>query len=90
MAFISFFSAVSYVYVDAPNKPDQLTGHIYPLNNHGYVTYLTRREDRTRKGLFAAFVIFGAAAIFIDWRIGSGRSQRNQSGPGGSMKKRSG
>jgi hypothetical protein len=79
MAFLLFFSAVSYIFVDAPTQPDPLTGRIYPLNNHGHVTYLTRREDRTRKALFVAAVTLATTAIFIDWRTGSGRSNRKSS-----------
>jgi hypothetical protein len=75
-ACVAFFGAVSFVYVKAPTIPDPTTGAIYPLNNHGYVTYLTRRADLTREGLFIICGVAVGIAILIDFVIAPFRHER--------------
>src|SRR5438132_4015416 len=45
-SFASFFFGISFYYRDLPNRPRPELGRIYPLNNHGYLLYLTRQEHQ--------------------------------------------
>ena len=51
---ICFFWRVSYYSGNYPSQPNQQAGRVYPLNNHGYITYLTYQEHRQREILFDA------------------------------------
>jgi len=39
--FASFFFSISFYYRDLPNRPQPEHGRTYPINNHGYLLYLT-------------------------------------------------
>lgn len=59
-----------YSWPGIPHSPQPSEGRIYPLNNHGYYTYMNRSEyllDRTLTGAF--FSLFAASAailLFVD------------------------
>ena len=45
IAFVASLAfSISFFYRDLPNRPRPEVGRIYPLNNHGYYLYLTRKE----------------------------------------------
>jgi hypothetical protein len=54
-----------------PRLPDEASGRIFPLNNHGCVVYLTRSEQLwlwcLEGGAFALFVV--GASLVAAWRI---------------------
>ena len=77
-SMIAFYGAVSYVYVKAPAVPDPATGRIYPLTNHGYVTYLTVEEWVTQGRLFFVFGATAAIALIIDLVVDPFRSVQKQ------------
>jgi hypothetical protein len=62
--FASLFFAISFYYPDLPHKPEPELGRIYPINNHGFLLYLTKQEDfeQTLASVIAV-VLFAAAAI---------------------------
>jgi hypothetical protein len=37
-----------------PRQPDPLTGHLYPINNHGFVVYVTRPDYLRINGMIWA------------------------------------
>jgi hypothetical protein len=46
-AFVMFFIGIAMFFVassENPRHPDRPTGHVYPLNNHGLVVYVTRAD----------------------------------------------
>jgi hypothetical protein len=53
-----------------PEKPQPEIGRIYPLNIHGTVVYLTKKEDLQMKWLFHGgtiiFVIIGLFTYFFN------------------------
>jgi hypothetical protein len=41
-----------------PEKPQPEIGRVYPLNIHGTIVYLTKKEDLQMKWLFRGMMIF--------------------------------
>ena len=58
---VTLFGLYEYYLKTCPRVADQESGHIYPLNNHGYVVYLTFRE----KWAMDFPWLFGAAAFVL-------------------------
>jgi CRISPR-associated Cas5-like protein len=60
----SIFIVISmYWWPNIPSSPHPSEGRIYPLNNHGYYTYMDRSEyllNRTLQGIF--LLLFAASA----------------------------
>jgi CRISPR-associated Cas5-like protein len=65
-----FIDISMYWWPNIPSSPQPSEGRIYPLNNHGYYTYMNRGEyilDRTLEGMF--LLLFAASvgiAHFVD------------------------
>lgn len=62
--FLSFALSLSFYYRGLPHNPQPEIGRIYPLNNHGYLLYMTRQEDIEQRvcayaglGLFVLMLI---------------------------------
>ena len=55
-----FVWGLSFYFRDFPTSPDVVGGRVYPLNNHGHVTYLTRGEwiNKRIAPLLAVAVLF--------------------------------
>ena len=55
----------------APTTPNLANGQVYPLNNHGYVFYVTSAQHYLQDGLLYMFMIFafGAAILNIRWKV---------------------
>ena len=67
VASITLFAyGMAFYYRDFPNKPQPELGRIYPLNNHGYFTFLTRREHLEREISIDTFLIPFGIAVLID------------------------
>ncbi len=66
----AFVFALSFYYRHLPNKPEPELGRIYPLNNHGYYTYMTGGEQLQQQvSEFLSIVLFALAVLinhFID------------------------
>jgi hypothetical protein len=65
-----FLDISMYWWPDIPSSPRPSEGRIYPLNNHGYYTYMNRPEyllNRTLMGIFPLLFAAGAAIQqFVD------------------------
>jgi hypothetical protein len=64
--FASFVLSISFYYRDLPNRPQPEHGRTYPINNHGYLLYLTKEEHLQQIWSFALFVGLFAVAAVID------------------------
>jgi len=53
----------------SPRTPNIATGQVWPLNNHGYIVYITRSQNIVQYVLFYAFIALGLAAggLNIRW-----------------------
>jgi hypothetical protein len=63
---LSFGFGISFYYRGLPDKPQPEIGRVIPLNNHGYYTYMTEREDVQQKASEAIFAVLFVLAIIID------------------------
>jgi hypothetical protein len=61
-SFASFFFGISLYYRDFPNKPQPELGRTHPINNHGFLMYLTHREESEQT---LSFVLAGVLAVFL-------------------------
>lgn len=70
VGFAAFAFAISFYYRDLPNTPQPDLGRIYPLNNHGYLLYMTHGEQVQQQASFAIFaLLFVVVAVtnhFLD------------------------
>jgi hypothetical protein len=57
--------SMSFYFMRFPDQPDSATGRVFPLNNHGYITFLTRIEHLIQGGLFGGFFVLILIAISI-------------------------
>lgn len=63
---VCFFWSSSYYYGNYPSQPNQQAGRFYPLNNHGYVTYLTYYEHRQREVIFdCEMYVFMVGSVLV-------------------------
>ena len=69
LAVISFGWSVSFAFRKFPTTPQPDIGRIYPLNNHGWFTYLTRREWLEHNISFFLFFIFMGVFLTIGFLI---------------------
>jgi len=61
-----FLGTISFYYLPGvPTAPNPATGNVYPINNHGYVTYLNHRQWVIRNALTTAGVILGATFLIL-------------------------
>lgn len=62
--------SISFYFRGLSHTPEAAIGRIYPLNNHGYVVYMTHREKVQQEAsdvIFAAlFVIVAFTDHFLD------------------------
>jgi hypothetical protein len=69
-SFASFFFGISFYYRDFPSRPQPDLGRTHPINNHGFLLYLTTQEEFEQTLSFVlAGVCFVSAAIndrFVD------------------------
>ena len=69
-SFASFFFAISFYYRDIPSRPQPGLGRVYPINNHGFPLYLTKKEDfeQTLASILAVvlFATVGILDYFFD------------------------
>jgi hypothetical protein len=79
--FAAFTLGISFYYRGLPHTPQPEVGRIYPLNNHGYLLYMTHQEKVQQETSFVVFgVLFVVAALtehFLDpfGRAGSERKR---------------
>jgi hypothetical protein len=68
--FASFFFGISFYYRDFPDKPQPEFGRTHPINNHGFLLYLTKREEleQTLSLALAGVLVVSAGIIdrFVD------------------------
>ena len=64
---LSFGVGVSFYYRDLPTYPRPEIGRTVPLDNHGYITYLTRRQDMEQNIAAVLFVVFFVIAAATDY-----------------------
>jgi|1186.fasta_scaffold221368_2 hypothetical protein len=65
-ALLSFGYGLSFYYRGLPSTPNPQIGRIYPLDNHGSVTYMTKHEKDQQEMAFVVFVAIFLALVFID------------------------
>jgi hypothetical protein len=56
-----------YLMEVSPRVPNLATGQVWPLNNHGYIVYITRSQNILQYALFYAFVVLGVAAGILNF-----------------------
>ena len=54
-----FMALTAMAYAKAPTTPDRASGHIFPMNNHGFVHYL----DTTGQRIFELWPWFGTVGM---------------------------
>ena len=64
-ALVCFGFAISFYYRGLPDKPQPAVGRIYPLDNHGLITYMTEREERQQRRGFIGFGVLFAVAMAL-------------------------
>ena len=65
-ALVCFFFGVSFYYRDLPSHPQPELGRLYPLNNHGFVMYMTKQEKTQQQTAFIAFGVLAAVAVVLE------------------------
>ena len=67
LQLLLFFYLMEY----APTKPNSASGEIYPLNNHGYIFYVTKSQSILQDALFYTFFVFIIAALILKqlWKL---------------------
>jgi len=70
LSFILKLILFFYLQGISPQTPNIATCRIYPLNNHGYIFYVTRIQSLLQDILFDSFFIFafGAAILELRWK----------------------
>jgi hypothetical protein len=66
VSFACFGFSLSFYYRNFPRSPQPELGRTYVLNNHGYYTYLTKKEHDQQKSSFYLSAIFGLVAVVMD------------------------
>ncbi|HEX8817129.1 MAG TPA: hypothetical protein VF753_16650 [Terriglobales bacterium] len=78
MAALTILSLAILVWLSAhyfsicPRVPDLQTGHVFPLDNHGAIVYLTKSENfkmLAAKGLFLATWLAFVAFTAVSWGL---------------------
>ena len=64
-ALVCFAFGISF-YRDIPNNPEPSLGRIYPVNNHGIVLYMTKREELQQERAFILSGVLFAVTFFLD------------------------
>jgi len=68
--FASFFFGISFYHRDFPDRPQPEFGRTHPINNHGFLLYLTKREEleQTLSLALAGVLLVSAGIIdrFVD------------------------
>jgi hypothetical protein len=85
-SFTCFGFGLSFYFGKFPATPQPAQGRIYPLNNHGYITYLTKHDTITQEVSFVLFGVLFATAALINHFIepfdtrkgGNGRNRREE------------
>ena len=68
IACISFVWSMSFLSRGFPTNPEPAIGRVYPLYNHGYVTYLTRIEWlEFHASLYLSFIFMGIYVAIDFW-----------------------
>jgi len=65
-SFALFFFAISFYYRDLPGRPQPELGRTYPINNHGFPLYLTKKEDFEQTLASVLAVLLFAAVAILD------------------------
>lgn len=70
LSFILKLILFFYLQGNSPRIPNISTFQIYPLNNHGYIFYVTKIQSLVQDILFDAFFLFavGSAILEIRWK----------------------
>lgn len=63
--FTHMWFLLPYIYATAAQAPNDVTGQVWPLNNHGTTVYVTRAADLARS--VATPVLF--AACFVTFLV---------------------
>jgi hypothetical protein len=81
----AFAFGISLYYRSLPHSPQPELGRIYPLNNHGYLLFMTRSEQIQQEAAFvisgALFVILAAIHHFLDPLEINGRYEPKRTQP---------
>jgi hypothetical protein len=62
LGVLCFVGNFAFYLADFPTVPDSAVGRIYPLNNHGHITYLTDAQMLVRSTLFISAIVCAALA----------------------------
>lgn len=64
--FATFFFGISFYYRDFPSRPQPELGRTHPINNHGFLLYLTKQEEFEQTLSFVLAGVFAVSAAIID------------------------
>ncbi len=62
-----FLYGMSFYYIHLPSTPAPEIGRIYPLNNHGYYTFMTHREYLEHEISTNLCILPFVIAVLIDY-----------------------
>lgn len=66
-AVAAFALGISFYYLGLPTDADPDVGRIYPLNNHGYITFMTRKQYLVHIICSNLFMLPFVIAVLIDY-----------------------
>jgi len=69
-----------YYLPDMPTAPSPVTRHTHPINNHGYITYLTDAQWTARVALFALSGVF--LVVFLSVGYAEMKRKKREDGRG--------
>jgi len=67
VAVATFAWGMSFYYLDLPTTPDSDSGRVYPLNNHGYITFMTHKQFLAHEICIDVFMLPFVVAVLIDY-----------------------
>ncbi len=66
-AVVTFALGISFYYLNLPPYADPDVGRVYPLNNHGYITFMTYKQYLVHEICSSLFMLPFVIAVLIDY-----------------------
>jgi hypothetical protein len=82
VAGVLFVLGLSFYFRGFPSTPDVGTGRIFPLNNHGRITYLTHGEWLTQRAAPVLAWILFVLGVYLNKAVRSPQTNRNDAHKG--------
>jgi hypothetical protein len=68
--FVLYLTLFHYYMGISPQRPSMEYGQLYPLNNHGYIFYVTKNQALWQDILWYTFFVFalGGGLLEVKWK----------------------